>query len=200
MQSLQKYLSKALVKHKISNYDNDDAVDFGLSVKWLKYNLAGDKLTNNESDYGNYYTISEASKILSILGPEYRLPSPSETADLSQACGCGGYSVSGSLSGNTSVSTGGIYYLPAGTTVNGIRYKNPGVLLVSKSDITKRIFFPYAGCYNGSTSDGVGICAVYPENDGYHALYSAYESDYKTFNWNGTYGSNIYPFRCVKTT
>ena len=32
-----------------------DIVDFGLSVKWSKYNLAGDKLTDNESDYGYYY-------------------------------------------------------------------------------------------------------------------------------------------------
>ena len=56
MQSLQKYLSEALVKHKISNYRNeDDVVDFGLSVKWLKYNLAGNKLTDDESDYGYYY-------------------------------------------------------------------------------------------------------------------------------------------------
>ena len=54
MQSLQEYLSEALVKHKISNYD-DDIVDFGLSVKWLKYNLAGDRLTDDESDYGYYY-------------------------------------------------------------------------------------------------------------------------------------------------
>ena len=56
MQSLQKYLSEALVKYKITNYRNDnDVVDFGLSVKWLKYNLAGDKLTDDESDYGYYY-------------------------------------------------------------------------------------------------------------------------------------------------
>ena len=32
-----------------------EVVDFGLSVKWLKYNLAGDKLTDDESDYGYYY-------------------------------------------------------------------------------------------------------------------------------------------------
>ena len=56
MYSLKDYLSEALVKHKISHYRNDDnVVDFGLSVKWLKYNLAGDKLTNDESDYGYYY-------------------------------------------------------------------------------------------------------------------------------------------------
>ena len=55
MYTLKDYLSEALVKHKISNYDNGEVVDFGLSVKWLKYNLAGDKLTDDESDYGYYY-------------------------------------------------------------------------------------------------------------------------------------------------
>ena len=55
MYTLKDYLSEALVKHKISNYDNGDIVDFGLSVKWLKYNLAGNKLTDDESDYGYYY-------------------------------------------------------------------------------------------------------------------------------------------------
>ena len=183
---------------------DDIEVDFGTGVIWTNRNLIDTGFAEHSWDYGNYYTVNEKSKISSIVGSNYRLPEPAETANLSQACGCDGYSVSGSLSGNTSVSTGGIYYLPAGTTVNGITYKNPGVLLVSKSDITKRIFFPYAGCYNGSTSDGVGVCAMYPENNTYrnlpHMLYSAYASDYKTFNWNGLCNwTNKYPFRCVRT-
>ena len=45
-------INKQLIIKKWEPYD---VVDFGLSVKWLKYNLAGDKLTDNESDYGYYY-------------------------------------------------------------------------------------------------------------------------------------------------
>ena len=194
MYSLKDYLSEALVKHKISNYD-DTIVDFGLSVKWLKYNLAGDKLTNDESDYGYYYqwgstvgypdatkhifdwsttpycngsstsfskyvtklyygTVDnkttldpEDDAVTALLGSEYRTPTQAEFKELYNHCG-GKHS--GSLSGVTSVSSTGTYWVAAGTTVDGVKYTNAGRLFVGQ-DITKCVFFPAAGyCYDFS--------------------------------------------------
>ena len=196
MYSLKNYLSEALVKHKISNYKNDDnVVDFGLSVKWLKYNLAGNKLTDDESDYGYYYqwgsttgypnasthvfdwettlycngsstsftkyvtkpyygTVDnkttldpEDDAVTALLGSEYRMPTKDEFKELYNHCG-GKHS--GSLSGTSSVSSTGVYWVATGTTVDGVKYKNAGRLFVGQ-DITKRIFFPASGyCYDFS--------------------------------------------------
>ena len=203
MYTLKKYLSEALIKHKISNYD-DTVVDFGLSVKWLKCNLAGDKLTDNESDYGYYYqwgsTIgypdatkhifdwsttsycnvsrnsfskyvikpyfgkvdnkkvldSEDDAVTSLLGSKYRMPTIEEYKELCKHCG-GKHS--GSLSGTTSISKTGIYWVKAGTTVDGVKYTNAGCLFVGQ-DITKRIFFPAAGncCDSSVCLVGSGGC------------------------------------------
>ena len=193
MYSLKDYLSEALVKNKISNYRNDNVVDFGLSVKWLKYNLAGDRLTDDESDYGYYYqwasTIGysttskhifdwettpycngsrnsftkyvtssscgavdnkttldpEDDAVTTLLGSEYRIPTVDEFKELYNHCGG---TDSGSLSGTTSVSSKGTYWVAAGTIVDGVKYKNPGRLFVGQ-DINKRVFFPAAGyCYD----------------------------------------------------
>ena len=190
MQSLQKYLSEALVKYKITNYRNDnDVVDFGLSVKWLKYNLAGDKLTDDESDYGYYYqwgstvgypdatthvfdwttcpycngsrnsftkyvinskygTVDNKTTlepmddaVTALLGSDYRMPTADEYIELCDHCG-GIHS--GSLYGTYSYLKSGIYWVVAGTTVDGVKYTNHGYLFVGQ-DVTKHVFFPAAG-------------------------------------------------------
>ena len=175
--------------------DPNDVVDFGLSVKWLKYNLAGDKFTDNESDYGYYYqwasttgypdtsthifywstcpycngsatsftkyvasfsygTVDnkkvldpEDDAVTALLGSKYKMPTTAEFKELYNHCGGAN---SGSLSGTTSVSSKGTYWVAAGTTVDGIKYTNAGCLFVGQ-DITNRIFFPASGnCYYSS--------------------------------------------------
>ena len=213
MNSLKEYLSEALIKHKISYHYNDDVVDFSLSVKWLKYNLAGDKLTDDESDYGYYYqwgsTVGypdatthefncettpycngshnsftkyvtkpyygpvDNKKILDpeddavtvLLGSKYRMPTMDEYRELYKHCtgssiksGKRGF-IPNSLSGVASISKNGIYWVVAGTTIDGVKYTNPGCLFVGQ-DITKRIFFPASGyCYDSSVYNvGSGGC------------------------------------------
>ena len=211
MQSLQKYLSEALVKHKISNYD-DAIVDFGLSVKWLKYNLAGDRLTDDESDYGYYYqwgsTVGypdatkheftwkttpyikdfneptftkyvidsyygdidnkkildpEDDAVTTLLGSKYRMPTADEYIELYKHCtgssGKRGF-IPTLLSGVASISKNGIYWVDAGTTVDGVKYKNPGCLCVGQ-DISKRVFFPAAGEYTRSTDNYINLRGYY---------------------------------------
>ena len=198
MYTLKEYLSEALVKHKISNYENDNAVDFGLSVKWLKYNLAGDKLTNDESDYGYYYQWASTTgypdasihvfdwttcpycngsstsltkyvtdsyygtvdnkttlesmddAVTALLGSKYRMPTIKEYQELRKHCiGLDNYKTTDKLSGITSVSKNGIYWIMPNTMVDNIKYSHRGVLFVGQ-DITKRIFFPTCGECNDS--------------------------------------------------
>ena len=205
MYSLKKYLSEALIKRKITNYD-DTVVDFGLSVKWLKYNLAGDRLADDESDYGYYYQwgstvgypdasthafnwstcpyikstsgptfskyVTNSSygrvdnkttlepmddAVTTLLGSKYRMPTVDEYKELFSHCGG---TPCGSLSGTTSVTSKGIYWVVDGTTVDGVKYKNAGRLFVGQ-DITKRIFFPASGlCYDSSVGS-VGSYGYY---------------------------------------
>ena len=174
--------------------DSDNTVvDFGLSVKWLKYNLAGNKLTDNESDNGYYYQwasttgypnvythtfnwsttpyIDDASgptftkytysdnkttlepmddAVTALLGSKYRMPTQAEFQELYNHCGG---TINGSLSGTTSVSSKGTYWVAAGTTVNGIKYTRAGRLFVGQN-VTKRVFFPASGyCYDSSVGN-----------------------------------------------
>ena len=237
MYSLKDYLSEALIKHKISNYDNDDdAIDFGLSVKWLKYNLAGNKLTDDESDYGYYYqwgstigypdasthTFSSSwtdtpycnvshnsftkyvikpyfgtvdnKKVLDpeddavtvLLGSEYRMPTKDEYNELYKHCG-GKHSRS--LSGTTSISKTGIYWVKAGTTVNGIKYTNAGRLFVGQ-DVTKRVFFPAAGNCCDSSVCLVGSGGCYWSS----SLYSSTSIDAYLLYFSGSSVSPAYSY------
>ena len=237
MYSLKDYLSEALVKNKISNYRNDNVVDFGLSVKWLKYNLAGDKLTDNESDYGYYYqwgstigypdasthtfnwstcpyikstsgptftkyvtnstygTVDNKTTlepmddaVTALLGSEYRTPTQAEFKELYNHCG-GKHS--GSLSGVTSVSSTGTYWVAAGTTVDGVKYTNAGRLFVGQ-DITKCVFFPASGYCGNSSVGNVGSCGLYWSS----SLRSSYSGNAYCLYF---FSSDVYPgstYRC----
>ena len=220
--------------------DPNDVVDFGLSVKWLKYNLAGDKLTNNESDYGYYYqwagTIGytdgdtlpnppyyvsynkyskyvtsssygtvdnktildpEDDAVTTLLGSEYRIPTVDEVQELYQHCGG---ALSGSLSGTTSVSSKGIYFVASGTTVDGVKYKNPGCLFVGQ-DIAKRIFLP-AGCRFEYSGDSV--MGEYWTNSVTYSIYGkmfGFNIKSNSFTTNGSNWRYVgYSVRGVKIT
>ena len=227
MYTLKEYLSEALIKHKISNYDSDNVVDFGLSVKWLKYNLAGNKLTDDESDYGYYYQwgstigypdatkdkfswettpyikspsvsvftkyvtsskygVVDNKKILeamddavtALLGSKYRMPTQAEYKELYNHCGG---KDSGSLSGTTSVLSTGVYWVKSNTTIDGVKYTNPGCLFVGQ-DITNRIFFPASGHYIGFFANDEGSNGNYWSS----SLNSIYSYDAYCLNFNSS--------------
>ncbi len=76
-------------------------------------------------------------------GGEWRMPTADEFRNLVKACSDKfNYT---SLSGETSITTGGIYWLAANTTVDKTAYNVEGVLFVDKEDTSKRLFFPAAG-------------------------------------------------------
>ena len=211
-----------------------EVVDFGLSVKWLKYNLAGDKLTDNECDYGYYYqwgstigypdasthtfdnsncpyydassksftkynSISGSGTIdnkttlepmddavTALLGSNYRMPTKDEFVELYNHCtGTSGEAANFNfniVSGTTSVSSKGLYFVASETTVDGIKYKNAGCLFVGQ-DITKRIFLPMCGRCNKSSLENMDTYGAYWTSSALDNV--SYQEYYKKYGYVG---------------
>ena len=76
-----------------------------------------------------------------VWGGSWRMPTSDDFNKLIDACGGG--SIPSTLPRGLIV--GGIYWIPSGTTLEGVQYNVAGVLFVATGDITKRVFFPAAG-------------------------------------------------------
>ena len=76
-----------------------------------------------------------------MWGGSWRMPTSDDFNKLIDACGGG--SIPSTLPRGLIV--GGIYWIPSGTTLEGVQYNVAGVLFVATGDITKRVFFPAAG-------------------------------------------------------
>ena len=76
-----------------------------------------------------------------MWGGSWRMPTSDDFNKLIDACGGG--SIPSTLPRGLIV--GGIYWIPRGTTLEGVQYNVAGVLFVAMGDITKRVFFPAAG-------------------------------------------------------
>ncbi len=76
-----------------------------------------------------------------MWGGSWRMPTSDDFNKLIDACGGG--SIPSTLPRGLIV--GGIYWIPKGTTLEGVQYNVAGVLFVATGDISKRVFFPAAG-------------------------------------------------------
>ncbi len=76
-------------------------------------------------------------------GGKWRMPTTNDIQNLVSACSDN--STYKQISGETNITTGGIYWLAANTTVDKTAYNVEGVLFVDKEDTSKRLFFPAAG-------------------------------------------------------
>ena len=76
-----------------------------------------------------------------MWGGSWRMPTSDDFKKLIDACGGG--SIPSTLPRGLIV--GGIYWIPSGTTLEGVQYNVAGVLFVATGDISKRVFFPAAG-------------------------------------------------------
>ena len=94
-------------------------------------------------------------------GGSWRMPTSDEFLALYNACSDEEASTSGKKTGkitkslsdtNNTISDGGVYRIAAGITVDGTKYNVAGLLFISKTDKTKRVFFPAAGNVSGTTS------------------------------------------------
>lgn len=79
-------------------------------------------------------------------GGKWRMPTTDDIQNLVSACSDN--STYKQISGETNITTGGIYWLAANTTVDKTAYNVEGVLFVDKDDTSKRLFFPAAGRIN----------------------------------------------------
>ncbi len=84
-------------------------------------------------------------------GGKWRMPTTEEVCSLISACSDNATYTR--ISGETSITTGGIYWLAANTTVDKTTYNVEGVLLVAKEDTGKRLFFPAAGLTMNKTRE-----------------------------------------------
>ena len=76
-------------------------------------------------------------------GSTWRMPTTDEFKSLYDACGSG---ITQTISGDKNhLSAGGVYWLDANTTVDEIEYKVAGMLFVSTTTTSSRVFFPAAG-------------------------------------------------------
>ena len=80
-----------------------------------------------------------------MWGGSWRMPTNDDYMSLINACGGG----SNPVAVSETITQGGIYWIPAGKTVDGMQYNVPGVLFVATGDISRRVFFPAAGNIQG---------------------------------------------------
>lgn len=73
-------------------------------------------------------------------GGTWRMPTVADYENLIKACS----SSSTILEATSSITEGGIYWVPKNTTVDGVKYGVAGMLFVTIADVDKRIFFPAA--------------------------------------------------------
>ena len=79
-------------------------------------------------------------------GGNWRMPTKEEVSQLISACSDNSDNPTyTTLSEETSITKGGIYWVTANTIIDKTTYKVEGVLFVDKEDTEKRLFFPAAG-------------------------------------------------------
>lgn len=117
---------------------------------FVYYSGTSDKYTFKEWTPAPYDT---STKVLTakndvataMWGGSWRMPTQADYTSLINACGGG----SSPVAVSETITQGGIYWIPAGKTVDGMQYNVPGVLFVATGDISRRVFFPAAGNIQG---------------------------------------------------
>lgn len=90
-------------------------------------------------------------------GDTWHMPTIHDFQSLHEACG-GGSSL---LDAPETITKGGVYWVKAGTTLDGMTYGVAGALFVTTDDIAKRLFFPMAGNLQYNKRDGGGTLCTY---------------------------------------
>lgn len=96
-------------------------------------------------------------------GGTWRIPKQSDFIKLINACG--GYKIKQLPAEATTITEGGIYQIPAVTTIDGFPYEVAGFLFVEKEDPNNRVFFPATGkILNLWRHSATDICAYWCSN------------------------------------
>ena len=133
------------------------------SVSWKAYepdaHIPGNKYSHNwvcysgTSDnkfkewepcpYGADYTLLDENDVAKAeWGSSWRMPTYNDYLKLIAACGGAN---NFQATAPETITTGGIYWIKEGTTVDDFTYNVAGALFVATEDVTRRVFFPAAG-------------------------------------------------------
>lgn len=118
------------------------------SHNWINY--SGDHNKDNKfyewdpKPYdANYVLKADYDVARKSWGGTWRIPKQSDFIKLINACG--GYNIKQLPADASTINEGGIYWVPAVTTIDGFPYEVAGFLFVEKEDPNNRVFFPAAG-------------------------------------------------------
>lgn len=90
-------------------------------------------------------------------GSTWHMPTIHDFQSLHEACG----GDSKLLDAPETITKGGVYWVKAGTTLDGVAYGVAGALFVTTDNIAKRLFFPMAGNLQYQKRDGCGTLCTY---------------------------------------
>lgn len=133
------------------------------SYNWICY-CTGDKNDNNFKEwsptpFGSGTVLQEEYDVAhQIWQGTWRMPMWEDFQKLYDACGGAAAPITDVPS---TITEGGIYWVEAGTTIDGTPYNVSGVLCVATADRTKRVFFPAAGGVRNIQRESKGTLCAY---------------------------------------
>ena len=134
-------------------------------------------------------------------GSTWRTPTKEEFEALAAACSGGSANNQPPVNLINTITEGGIYWLSSTQTIESAYTGVAGLLFVSASDISKRVFFPASDCVSGTSLDSGGTLGIYwssslnPSNT-YNAYYLDFTSSYVNPS-NSYYRYRGFPVRPV---
>lgn len=110
----------------------------------------------------NYVLLGDYDVAEKKWGSSWRMPTLEEFRSLINACGGASDNFTPKMvPADGLITVGGIYWVPATTTIDGFPYNVAGVLFVATEDTHQRVFFPAAGNIQNTARQSVGTLCTY---------------------------------------
>lgn len=148
----------------------------------------------------SYTMLDENDVVRKEWGSSWRMPTYNDYSNLFDACG-GAENFQATAPEH--ITTGGIYWIKEGTTVDDFTYNVAGVLFVATENVDKRVFFPAAGnLQNIKRTSSSTLCTywsatVHPDADKHHTAFNLYINESgvnKSHMWlSRAYGFSVRP-------
>ena len=163
----------------------------------------------NSSSYTKYTDSDSKTKLEDaddvahqLWGGNWRMPTKDDFVALRNACtgGTGENSSTPQITSSTAAAPtdGGVYFLTYNQTV--LPYNVAGLLFIDKNDTSKRVFFPAAGgfngtsFYNGGTYGNYWSSSLITDNDNYaYRLHFSSSGVYPAYDYSRYYGISVRP-------
>ncbi len=123
-------------------------------------------------------------------GSPWRTPTKAEFEALAVACSGSSESPQTPIELTNTITQGGIYWLSSTQTIESAYTGVAGLLFVSASDISKRVFFPASGNVSGTNLNNFGTCGSYRSSS--RETFNASNAYYVFFHSMFVYPSNSF--------